>query len=96
MPYRPHPTPPLISKTIDPGCVGKSAWKRLRGKNDTYYLYRLRDVNGVRVVLYDHKVDPYRYQGEIALLGRFDNECDAVAAYLRERNALPPPSPPPR
>jgi hypothetical protein len=94
-PYRPTPTKPAVSVTIDPGCVGKSILKGLRGKNDTYYLYRLRDVNGERVVLYDHRIDPLRFQGEVEFLGKFDGECDALAAYERERRRSPSPAPPP-
>jgi hypothetical protein len=84
-PYRPMPPSPAVSVTFDPGCVGKSIWKGLRGKNDTYFLYRLRDVNGTRVVLYDHRIDAARFQGEAELLGEFKGECDALAAYERER-----------
>jgi hypothetical protein len=94
--YRPHPAKPLISKTVDPVCIGKSALKHLKGKNDVYYLYRLRDVHGERVALYDHRLDASRFQGEIALLGRFDGECEAQAAFRREqRRTTPPASPPP-
>ena len=91
-PFRPTPPPPLVSVTFDPGCVGKSIWKGLRGKNDTYYLYRLRDVNGARVVLYDHRVDAAKFQGEVEFLGEFKGECAALAAYEseRRRNATPP------
>jgi len=95
-PYRPHPAKPLISKTVDPVCIGKSALKRLRGKNDVYYLYRVRDVHGERVVLFDHRLDASRFQGDIAFVGRFDGECEAQAAYRREqRRTTPPASPPP-
>ena len=95
-PYRPGSTTPTVGVTIDPVCVGKSALKRLRGKNDVYYLYRVRDVHGERVVLYDHRLDASRFQGDIAFLGRFDGECEAEAAYRREqRRTLPPASPPP-
>ena len=85
-PYREATSPPpLVSVTFDPGCVGKSIWKGLRGKNDTYYLYRVRDVHGARVVLYDHRIDAARFQGEVELLGEFKGECEAIAAYERER-----------
>lgn len=95
-PYRPHPSKPAVSVTFDPGCVGKSALKRLKGKNDTYYLYRLRDVHGERVVLFDHKLDAATVQGDVAFLGKFEGECEAQAAYRREqRRTLPSPSPAP-
>jgi hypothetical protein len=95
-PYRPGSTTPTVGVTVDPVCIGKSALKKLRGKNDVYYLYRVRDVHGERVVLYDHRLDVSRFQGDIAFLGRFDGECEAEAAYRREqRRTLPPASPPP-
>ena len=87
---------PAVSATIDPVCAGKSALKRLRGRNDVYYLYRVRDVHGERVVLFDHRLEASRFQGDIALLGRFDGECEAQAAYRREqRRSRPPASPVP-
>jgi len=76
------PFVPLVS--FDPGCVGKSALKRLRGKNDRYFLYRVRDTRGQRIVLYDRRLDPTYVQGELEFLGEFDGECDAVAAWNRE------------
>ena len=76
------PSATLVS--FDPGCVGKSVLKRLRGKNDRYFLYRVRDTKGQRVVLYDHRLDPTYFQGELEFLGEFDGECDAVAAWNRE------------
>jgi hypothetical protein len=75
--------------------VGKSILKGLKGKNDTYYVYRIRDVHGERVALYDHRIDATRFQGDVALVGEFHGECAALAAYLKERNRLPSPSPSP-
>jgi hypothetical protein len=87
---------PAVSVTVDPVCIAKSALKRIRGKNDAYYLYRVRDVHGERVVLFDHRLDASRFQGDIAFLGKFDGECEAQAAYRREQRRSPPaPSPPP-
>src|SRR5262245_9728573 len=81
-------TPPLASFSFDPGCVGKGLLKKLKGKNDTYYLYRVTDHSGQRMALYDHLLNPASYQVvpgvKFELLGKFDGECDAVAAYLRE------------
>ena len=93
--HRPMPAKPLISKTVDPVCIGKSALKRLRGRNDVYFLYRVRDVHGERVVLYDHRLDASRFQGDVAFLGRFEGECEAQAAYRREQRRTTPASPPP-
>jgi hypothetical protein len=82
---------PLVK--FDPGCVGKTIFKKLKGRNDTYYLYRLRDVHGERVELADRKMEAETFQGELAFLGRFDGECDAIAAYRREQLRLGTPSP---
>jgi hypothetical protein len=100
-PFRPGPAAlvvPLFG--FDPGCAGKSALKRLTGKNDTYYLYRVRNQLGEQVLMYDHSVEPGRFQGDLEFLGRVDGECEAVAAYRRaERkvsSAPPPPSTDPK
>jgi hypothetical protein len=94
-PQRPGPVS-LIAPfvTFDPGCVAKSALKQLKGRNDTYYLYRLRDVHGERVALYDHRLDAAAFQGTAELLGRFEGECEAVAAYRREDRQGPSPGVP--
>ena len=88
-PYRENQTSPsLADVSFDPGCVGKMIWKGLRGKNDMYYLYRLRDTAGERVMLYDHRIDASKFQGEIAFLGEFRGECAAISAYERERRRI--------
>jgi hypothetical protein len=100
-PYRPGlEAIPLNAFSFDPGCVGKRILKSLKGKNDTYYLYRIRDIHGERVALYDRKLEAETFQGELAFLGKFDGECDALAAYRREDlkrapkgSPLPRPSP---
>ena len=57
-PFRPGPVGPvMILGSFDPTCVGKSVLKSLKGKNDTYYLYRVRDVAGERVALYDRRLE---------------------------------------
>lgn len=84
-PHRPGPVGPvMILGSFDPTCVGKSILKRLKGRDDTYYLYRLRDVAGERVALYEQRLEPATFQGALELLGRFDGECKALAAYRRE------------
>lgn len=83
---------PVIS--FDPGCVGKSIIKGLKGKNDTYYLYRVRDVHGTHVALYDRELDGATFQGELELLQKIKGECEARAAYLHEQmKERPSPSP---
>ena len=94
-PYRPGLTAtPLNLVTFDPGCVAKGILKSLKGKNDTYYLYLVRDIHGERVEMYDRRLNPERFQGDLAFLGKFDGECDAIAAYRHEAAKLPPPPPP--
>jgi len=93
-PYRPGSHTPIAGVSFDPGCVGKSILKSLKGRNDVYYLYRMRDIHGERVELYDRKVEPSTFQGELAFLGRFDGECAALAA-MRHEQLFHPPSPGP-
>lgn len=94
-PYRPGPRAiPVPLVKFDPGCVAKALLKSLKGKNDTYYLYRVRDTQGERVALYDRKLEAETFQGELAFLGRFDGECDAIAACRHEELKHPPTGPP--
>jgi hypothetical protein len=81
-PFRPGPQTPIVPlASFDPVCAVKSALKAVKGRNDVYYLYRVRDPQGERVALYDRRLDPGAYQGELELLGRFEGECEAIAAY---------------
>ncbi len=90
-PYRPGPVGAVASGvTIDPGCVGKSALKKLKGKNDVYYLFRIRDVHGVRVALYDRRVDATTFQGALEFLGKLVGECHALSVYRQEQRKLEP------
>jgi hypothetical protein len=87
-PYRPGPVGPVGNFfTVDPTCVAKSAIKKLKGRNDVYYLYRLEDRTGERPVLTDRPLDPAAYAAlpeiHYELLGKFTGECEAVAAYRR-------------
>lgn len=87
-PYRPGPVRPMATfLKVDPTCVAKSALKKLKGKNDVYYLYRLKDRRGERPVLTERPLDPATYSAlpdlHYELLGKFDGECEAVAAYRR-------------
>jgi hypothetical protein len=88
-----HSSRPASGFSFDPGCVGKSVLKRLKGKNDIYYLYRVRDVQGEHVALYDHRLEAATFQGAVEFLGKFDGECDALAAYRREDRKTGTPQP---
>jgi hypothetical protein len=81
---RPQPAPFIPLLSFDPVCAVKSALRHLKGKTNTFYLYRMRDMYGLRAALSDHKVDAATFQGELEFLGRFDGECDALAAWRKE------------
>jgi hypothetical protein len=84
-PFRPgSQTPSVPMASFDPGCVAKSALKALKGRNDVYYLYRVRDAQGERIVLHDYRLAPASIQGDFELLGKFEGECEALAAYRRD------------
>jgi hypothetical protein len=93
--YRPGSQTPIAGFSFDPGCVGKSILKSLKGKNDVYYLYVVSDAHGPRAELYDRKLDPATFQGLLTFVGRFEGECEAVAAWRHEDLKLRP-SPSPR
>jgi hypothetical protein len=80
--------------SVDPTCLAKSALKKLKGKNDAYYLYRLRDRTGERPVLTDRPLDAAAYAAHpdlrYELIGKFDGECEAIAAYRQAERAGPP------
>jgi hypothetical protein len=99
VPYSPRPspatTPLMLQVTFDPGCVGKSVLKSFQGKSDVYYLYRMRDRQGDRAALFDHKMEPATFQGELAFLGRYNGECAALSALRHEELVHPPSSPRP-
>jgi hypothetical protein len=90
--YRPGSQTPVAGFSFDAGCVGKSILKGLKGKNDVYYLYVVRDTHGERAEMYDRKLDPATFQGDLTFLGRFEGECDAVKAWRHEEQRLRPPA----
>jgi len=98
-PYRPRGKTVIAPVlTFDPGCLVKGVIKNLKGRNDVYYLYRIRDVHGMRVAMYDRKIEPSTFQGDLEFLGRFTGECSALAAYRHEETklaAVPSPVPAP-
>jgi hypothetical protein len=82
----------------DPVCAVKSLWKKLKGEGGPYYLYRTWDSGGDEPLLTDHELDPedfasrpdFRYE----LVGKFDGECAAVAAWRKALREASEPSPP--
>jgi hypothetical protein len=89
---------PIGGVGFDPVCAGKSVVKSLRGKNDTYYLYRLWDHLGEHAVLRDRPLEPGQPSStaspQFELLGKIEGECEAIAAWRKanreaeERNRL--------
>ena len=79
--------------SVDPICSAKSSIKKLKGKNDTYFLYRITDALGDHIELRDHRLDPAAYWGvaefRFELLEEIHGECRAVAAYRHYLRAEP-------
>ena len=78
-------TLPMVA--FDPGCAARSLAKWFKGKNDTYYVYRIVDAFGPRAAMYEKPIAPETYARAPAvsyeLLGEYKGECDALAAYRR-------------
>jgi hypothetical protein len=84
---------------FDPACTLKNLVTRISGGSTTFYLYRMWDEMGARPLLSDHELDPKTYLAnpfaQYELLGKFDGECAAVAAWRQavlkgvERTPLP-------
>lgn len=100
--WKPDPVPPKAghlsvgvtpSGTVfpqvgfDPVCAGKSLVKGLRGKNDTYYLYRVWDEAGEHAVMRDRPLEPGQSTGvgapQFVLIGKIEGECEAIAAWRK-------------
>jgi hypothetical protein len=94
----PHPTSAGVgfdfsgfnSKAI--GCKTKQLLKKIQGKAQTYYLYRVWDETGERAVLRDRPFTPDSLAGSpyfnYVPLGEFGDECEAIAAYRRSMHEL--------
>lgn len=84
--------PKVYGVSVDPVCLAKSLGKAAKGKNDVYYLYRVRDAQGERVLLQDRRLEAATYQGALELLGEFHGECEALAAFRHEERRAPGPT----
>jgi hypothetical protein len=87
--YGANPRPTSGSVGFDPKaivCKTRQLLRAVRGKSRTYYLYRLWDHTGERAVLRDRPLEPEELaaspHARYVPLGRFDDECEAVRAYL--------------
>lgn len=76
---------PSVGFGFDPVCAVKRLGKAIKGRNDTYYLYRVWDRVGPYVVLREKPFDPTAFQAvpeaRYELLGEYHGECSAIAAY---------------
>ena len=84
-----NPRPTSASVAFDPkaiACKTRQLLRKIQGKSQRYYLYRLWDHTGERAVLRDRPLDPEALGGSphvhYVSLGEFGDECEAVKAYL--------------
>jgi hypothetical protein len=80
---------------FDPGCVAKKLFGKLSGKS--FHLYRVWDARGERPLLTDQPLDPKAYAANPEVhyeyLGKFDGECEAVAAWRKVLREATEPKP---
>lgn len=85
--------------SFDPVCTTKNLLKKLSGKNTTFHLYRIWDARGERPLLTDQPLDPKAYAANVDFhyeyLGKFDGECEAVAAWRKALREATEPKPVP-
>jgi hypothetical protein len=85
-----NPRPTSASIGVDPKaivCKTRQLLRKIQGKSQRYYLYRVFDHTGERAVLRDRPLAPEALsaspQVHYVSLGDFGDECEAVKAYLR-------------
>jgi hypothetical protein len=73
---------------FDPVCTARSTLKALRGQNDTYYLYRIWDATGERVLLREKPLESGALTMSLLgyeLIDEITGECRALKAFSKAR-----------
>jgi len=80
---------------FDPVCTAKKLFGKKAGT--TFHLYRTWDAGGERPLLTDHLLDPKAYalnpDFHYEYLGKYDGECEAVAAWREALRKATEPKP---
>ena len=80
---------------FDPVCTAKKLFGKKAGT--TFHLYRTWDARGERPLLTDHLLDPKAYalnpDFHYEYLGKYDGECEAVAAWREALRKATEPKP---
>jgi hypothetical protein len=80
---------------FDPVCTAKKLFGKKAGT--TFHLYRTWDARGERPLLTDHLLDPKAYalnpDFHYEYLGKYDGECEAVAAWRKALRKATEPAP---
>jgi hypothetical protein len=78
---------PVVGISFDPFCAAKAVMKVLRGRNDTYYLYRLWNAQGEHAVLRERPIEMGAYgavpDAVYEFVDRINGACVAVAAWRK-------------
>lgn len=72
--------------SFDPVCAVRALKKLLKGRNDTYYLYRVWTPSGETAVLRDRPLGSSAYTRSLLgyeLIDEIHGECSALKAWLR-------------
>jgi hypothetical protein len=85
--YGANPLPASATVGFDPICKTKQLVRKIFGRGQTYYVYRVWDHTGERAVLRDRPMAPEEFAGapqfHYESLGRFGDECEALKAYRK-------------
>jgi hypothetical protein len=83
---------PVGGVGFDPVCAVRLLAKAIKGRNQTYYVYRVRDRGGEHIEMRDRPLDPKAYAQvapfESELIGQYTGECEALAAHNKAQREL--------